>query len=97
MSEDSIPEEFYEAYPEPAVRETLSRIWEKIEVNWGSEAGMRYLESLLLIEDDRTREGFTPDIMSELLLLGKLHEEAYPQFEAAKFGSDFVFGGDIGK
>jgi len=94
MSENAIPEEFYEVYPEPSVKETLSRIWEKIEETWGSEEGMRCLESLLVVEDDRTRDGFTPVIMSELLLLAKLHEEAYPQFEAAKFGSEFVFGSD---
>ncbi len=94
MSENSIPEEFFEVYPEPAVRDKLARIWEQIQKTWGTEEGMHYLESLLVVEDDRTREGFNPGIISELLLLGKLHQEAFPQFEVVKLGGEFEFGDD---
>lgn len=94
MSENSIPEAFYEAYPEPAVKENLTRIWEQVKKTWGTAEGMQYLESLLVVEDDRSREGFTPEIISELLLLGKLHEEAFPQFEVVKLGGEFEFGDD---
>lgn len=94
MSEYSIPEEFFEVYPEPAVRDNLARIWEKVQKTWGSAEGMQYLQSLMVVEDNRTRDGFTPEIVSELLLLGKLHEEAFPQYESAKLGDIFEYGGE---
>jgi hypothetical protein len=94
MSETSIPEEFYEKFPEPTVKIRLIRIWEKVEETWGTEDGMKYLESLLIVEEGRTREGFDSIIISEIFLLGKLHEEAYPQFEVTKLGADFIFEDD---
>lgn len=97
MSENSIPEEFYEKFPEPAVKTRLTRIWEKVEETWGTEDGMKYLESLLVVEDGRSREGFDSIISSEIYLLGKLHEEAYPQFEVTKLGADFIFEDDHNK
>ena len=80
MSDNSIPGEFYDKYPEPAVKDRLLRIWEQIQKTWGTEEGAHYLESLLIVEDGRTRQGFDSAIMSELLLLEKLHEQAYPEF-----------------
>ena len=97
MSENSIPEEFYEKFPDPTVKTRLTRIWEQIEKTWGTEEGMKYLESLLVVEDGRTREGFDSEIISEIFLLGKLHMEAYPQFEVTKLGADFIFADDQNK
>lgn len=91
MSDDSIPDDFYDKYPEPIVKAKLSRIWEQIKKTWGSEEGVQYLESLLIVEDDRTRKGFDSTIMSELLLLGKLHERDYPEFAVSKLGGNYKF------
>jgi len=91
MSDNCIPDGFYEKFPEPAVKASLTRIWENILKTWGTEEGIQYLESLLVVEDDRTRQGFDSTIISELLLLGKLHDEAYPEFAVSKFGNNFEF------
>ncbi len=97
MSDNSIPGEFYDKYPEPAVKDRLLRIWEQIQKTWGTEEGAHYLESLLIVEDGRTRQGFDSAIMSELLLLEKLHEQAYPEFVVSKLGNDFEFSDDKNK
>ncbi len=97
MSDNNIPDEFYEKYPEPEVKTRLLRIWDQVQKTWGTEEGAQYLESLLIVEDDRSRQGFDTAIMSELLLLGKLHEQAYPEFSVSKLGNSFRFVDDKNK
>ena len=94
MSEDVLPEEFFEKFPEPAVRNRLSRIWENILKSWGSQEGIDYLNSLLIVEEDRSRQGFDSGVMSELLLLEKIHVLKFPEFPPSTLdtGYDFADG-----
>ena len=80
MSEEKIPEAFFDKYPYPAVRENFSRIWKWIEQQWGAQECTDYLESLVLVEDGRDRRGFDAAVLSELMLLGLLHEQAHPEY-----------------
>ena len=94
MSEENIPAEFFEKYPEPEIKSRLSRIWEQLGKDWGTQEGASYLESLLVVEDGRDREGFDFAVLTELLLLEKLHEEAYPEFIKPTWEKSFDFSGD---
>ena len=94
MSEENIPTEFYEKFPESTVKSRLLRIWDQIDKDWGTEECVAYLESLLVIEDGRDREGFDSAVMSEFLLLEKLHEEAYPEFVKPTWEKSFNYSSD---
>jgi uncharacterized protein len=68
------------AYQPPyvsALEAQFPRIAEKIVLLWGYPELERFFEKLMY--DDRgDREGFPPDVMSELVFLGLLHGRAYP-------------------
>lgn len=50
------------------------RIVEKLTLLWGSEDVSPFL-SHLLIDDRGDRQGFTGDIMAEIMFLNNLHED----------------------
>lgn len=50
------------------------RIVEKLTLLWGHDGVSPYL-SHLLIDDRGDRQGFTGDIMAEIMFLNNLHEE----------------------
>ena len=63
-------------YPE-RTEEKFPRIVEKIAVLWGTPQLAKYFTELLF--DDRGgREGFPPDIMTELFRLSNFHETLKP-------------------
>ena len=66
MSEERIPEAFNDKYPGPAVRENFSRVCRQIEQQWGRQECTDYLESLVLVEDDRHRQDFDAAVLSDL-------------------------------
>ena len=55
---------------------------------------MEFLNSLLLVVEDRSRQGFDSEVMSELLLLEKIHEQTFPEFPPSTLdtGYDFADG-----
>ena len=68
--------EMRDLYPQ-RTEEKFPRIVEKIAVLWGSPQMARYFTELLF--DDRGgREGFPPDIMTELFRLSNFHESLKP-------------------
>lgn len=80
-----------------------ARISEKLETLWGSREAMHYLDSLLLSERSQ-RQGFSEEVIRDLLLLKQVHELRHPEqsrdpydpFAAASFhvvtGSDKTRG-----
>ena len=82
MSDENIPEAFFEKYPESVVKQNQTRIWQQIVEYWGSQECADYLESLLLVEEGRDRQGFNSVVISELLLLALLHDQAHPEFSS---------------
>jgi hypothetical protein len=91
MPEKNIPSEFFDKYPNSVLKSKLRRIWEQIEENWGTLEGVEYLESLVIVEEGRSRQGFDFDVVSELLWLGELHEFAYPEFARPRLGNQNKF------
>ncbi len=94
MSEDKVSAEFFVKYPESVLRSQMSRIWEQINSHWGSQQAPEYLESLLIVEEDRERKGFTPDVMAELLTLVRLHDIDFPEYCIDDLESRFQFNDD---
>jgi hypothetical protein len=88
MAESNIPEEFSEKYPDSVVKERFRRIWEKVDEQWGTQECVDFLDELVVMEDDKKRQGFDLNVMSELLHLAEMHNRAFPQFAVPKLGDD---------
>lgn len=58
---------------------SFSRILQRAELLWGSKEGALYFESLVL-EDREDRNGFPPEVLSDVWLLKQIHESLYPGF-----------------
>ena len=56
------------------IEKNFPRIVEKITMLWGHEGIAAFL-SHLLIDDRGDRQGFTGEIMAEIMLLNNLHED----------------------
>lgn len=93
MSKQEIPEEFFDKHPDSQLKISLHRIWEKIEEHWGTQQGADYLDSLVIVEEGRSRHGFDFNIISELMSLGELHERTFPEFALPRLGgrNDFTY------
>lgn len=64
-------------YYRSALEEKFPRIADKVVLMWGYPEIITFFESLTL--DDRgDRDGFSPDVMSELVFLSAIHDIAYP-------------------
>lgn len=94
MLEQVILEEFIDKYPDSQLKNSLHRIWEKIEEHWGTQQGADYLDSLVIVEEGRSRHGFDLNVISELMHLGELHEKAFPEFASPRLGGqkEFTYG-----
>ncbi|HWQ39579.1 MAG TPA: hypothetical protein VNM24_13410 [Burkholderiales bacterium] len=64
------------AFPEQLARQYV-RILLKINEVWGSPAAVRYLDELIL-PSRIDRQGFSPEVIRELISLKQLHEFVYP-------------------
>lgn len=64
-----------------ALEQQFPRITEKIVLLWGYPEMDIFFERLA-IDLRGDREGFPPDVMSELMWLSRLHASAYPQKSA---------------
>ena len=91
MSKREIPEEFFDKHPDSQLKNSLHRIWEKIEEHWGTQHGADYLDSLVIVEEGRSRHGFDFNVISELMSLGELHEKAFPEFAHPSLGGKKEF------
>jgi len=56
------------------LEKNFPRIVEKLTLLWGNEGVSPFL-SHLLIDDRGDRQGFTGDIMAEIMFLNNLHED----------------------
>jgi hypothetical protein len=88
MSEGPIPPDFLEKYAESALIDRFERLWVKICEKWGSEECYHLLEELVVMEDNKNRQGFDLTVMSELLYLSELHAREHPEYAKPKFGDD---------
>ena len=64
------------------------RLWQKISEKWGSEECYLLLEELVVMEDNKNRQGFDLTVMSELLFLSELLAKEHPEFARPQFGDD---------
>jgi len=83
-----VPRDFYEKYPASVMIERFERLWTKIQEKWGTRDCVELLDELLVMEDDKQRQGFDFNVMSELLFLTELHARQYPEFAKPKLGDD---------
>lgn len=51
----------------------------KIELHWGYEEFYPFINSLLVNDNDRKREGFSLEAMEELYELSEIHERLFPR------------------
>ena len=65
-----------------AIEAQFPRIAQSIMLMWGHPELDRFFAKLT-VDDRGDRQGFPPEVMSELMFLARLHGIAYP-FEAAK-------------
>jgi pSer/pThr/pTyr-binding forkhead associated (FHA) protein len=63
---------YHEEFPSARLKAEYPRIWEEISQKWGTSDGERYLHGLIYTER-LGREGFSLDVMSELLCLLRIH------------------------
>lgn len=54
------------------------RIVEQIKLLWGYEEFYLYLNRLLIVERERNRQGFSPEVILELDKLREIHEKQFP-------------------
>jgi hypothetical protein len=54
------------------------RIVEQIKLLWGYEEFYLYLDRLSIVEKERNRQGFSPEVILELDKLREIHEERFP-------------------
>lgn len=65
-----------EFYPQQLERQ-YPQILSKIMMMWDSPEFDSYLNKFMLDHRDKPRQGFPPDVASEILRLSKLHSELY--------------------
>lgn len=65
-------------YPDLLVA-SFGRILQRAESLWGSKEGALYFESLIL-EDRDDRNGFPPEVLSDIWLIKQVHESLFPGF-----------------
>lgn len=88
MTESNIPVEFLEKYPDSVVKERFVRIWDKVNEQWGTQECVDFLDELVVMEDDKDRQGFDLTVMSELLFMAELHNKNFPEFAVPKLGDE---------
>lgn len=67
------------------LEKSFPRIVEKLILLWGHDGVSPYL-SHLLIDDRGDRQGFTSDIMAEIMFLNNLHEDMVNDMQQPKSG-----------
>ncbi|MFW2438182.1 MAG: hypothetical protein ACN4GR_02295 [Arenicellales bacterium] len=84
MPEDNVPAEFFVKFPQSAIKSRQHRIWEQINILWCTRNGVDYINTLLVVEKGRERQGFDADVISELMVLAQLQEKACPEVAGTK-------------
>lgn len=65
----------------PIIKKDFQRIYNTLVIFWGAVEFQDFMQPLLLMTSDRTdREGFTVDVMRELIAISLAHEQLFPQF-----------------
>jgi tankyrase len=59
------------------IEEKYPRICQQLALMWGHPELEKWFEKMW-IDDRGTRQGFPPEVMSELMFVSSLHQVAYP-------------------
>ena len=70
----NIPDKFFDEFPDSLLQRNYSRVFELINLLWGTLEGQNYLDGIVLMEpDNTTRQGFDFEVFLELAALHSLH------------------------
>ena len=56
-----------------------SHLAEKILIHWGFQEFYPFINKLVVVDDDRERNGFSPNVITELHELSEIHERLFPK------------------
>lgn len=63
----------------PSLLDTnYSRIAEKILLHWGYKEFYPFMDKLLVVEKERSRQGFPLEVLEEIYLLQEVHDKKFP-------------------
>ncbi|WP_374565737.1 hypothetical protein [Nitrosomonas sp.] len=57
------------------------RVAGMIELHWGYKEFYSYINKLLVVERDQSRQGFPLDVLQEIYTLQEIHEKAFPHLK----------------
>ncbi|OQW42318.1 MAG: hypothetical protein A4S08_01200 [Proteobacteria bacterium SG_bin4] len=58
------------------------RVADMIELHWGYKEFYSYINKLLVVERDQSRQGFPLDVLQEIYTLQEIHEKAFPHLQS---------------
>ena len=58
------------------------KISEMIKLHWGYKEIYLYINKLLVVDKDRSRQGFPIEVIKEIYLLQEIHEKLFPALKA---------------
>ncbi len=69
------------------------RIAEKILLHWGYKEFYPLIDKLLLVEKERSRQGFSLEVVEEIYLLQEIHDKKFPATRPSddKFKNPFAW------
>ena len=76
------------------------KISEMIKLHWGYKEIYLYINKLLVVDKDRSRQGFPIEVIKEIYLLQEIHEKLFPGLKkcnwGGKYGKESIYSTLIG-